>query len=80
MGRVGRNAAACGTRFEVSGWRVGWSGVHVASVRIARSAYAPAGMRSFVATLEIPEDAKQRLMDLTPGSYIGAAAQLARAI
>uniref|UniRef100_A0A6T9JJ18 Adenylosuccinate lyase n=1 Tax=Haptolina ericina TaxID=156174 RepID=A0A6T9JJ18_9EUKA len=39
-----------------------------------------AGMRSFVATLEIPEDAKQRLMDLTPGSYIGAAAQLARAI
>ena len=35
------------------------------------------GMRAFVETLEIPEDAKQRLRALTPASYIGAAAALA---
>ena len=38
------------------------------------------GMQAFVQTLEIPDDAKQRLLKLTPGSYIGAAAKLARAI
>ena len=35
------------------------------------------GMRAFVETLEIPEAAKQRLRELTPASYIGAAAKLA---
>jgi adenylosuccinate lyase len=39
-----------------------------------------AGMRAFVQTLEIPEDAKTRLLELTPGSYIGEAAKLARAV
>ena len=39
-----------------------------------------AGMRAFVSTLEIPADAKQRLMDLTPASYIGKAAELAKAV
>jgi len=38
------------------------------------------GMRSFVETLELPADAKARLMALTPGSYIGEAAKLAKAI
>ena len=38
------------------------------------------GMRAFVQGLEIPDDAKQRLMQLTPGSYIGEAAKLAKAI
>lgn len=36
------------------------------------------GMRAFVETLEIPADAKKRLMELTPASYIGAAAKLAK--
>ncbi|NQZ57519.1 MAG: adenylosuccinate lyase [Lentisphaeraceae bacterium] len=31
-------------------------------------------MQEFVAKLEIPEDDKQRLIDMTPGSYIGNAA------
>jgi adenylosuccinate lyase len=31
------------------------------------------GMRAFVETLEIPEDSKQRLMELTPATYIGNA-------
>jgi adenylosuccinate lyase len=31
------------------------------------------GMREFVATLDIPEDSKARLMELTPASYIGNA-------
>ena len=31
------------------------------------------GMREFVATLDMPEESKQRLMDLTPASYIGNA-------
>ena len=39
-----------------------------------------AGMQAFVQTLDIPDDAKQRLLALTPASYIGAAAKLARAI
>merc|ERR1719310_1505642 len=38
------------------------------------------GMRAFVETLEIPADAKERLMELTPGTYIGAAAKLAREV
>ena len=38
-----------------------------------------AAMRSFVEGLvELPEDARQRLLDLTPASYIGLAGQLAR--
>ena len=36
------------------------------------------GMRAFVQTLEIPADAKERLLALTPGSYIGEAAKLAK--
>ena len=36
------------------------------------------GMRTFVQKLEIPDDAKKRLLELTPGSYIGEAAKLAR--
>lgn len=39
-----------------------------------------AGMKAFVQGLEIPEDAKNRLLALTPGSYIGHAAKLAREI
>ena len=35
-------------------------------------------MREFVAGLDLPEDAKTRLLALTPGSYVGLAAQLAR--
>jgi len=38
------------------------------------------GMRAFVETLDIPTDAKQRLLELTPARYIGVAAELARKI
>ncbi len=37
-------------------------------------------MQEFVATLEIPQDAKQRLMQMTPASYIGNAVKQAKAI
>jgi adenylosuccinate lyase len=37
-----------------------------------------ASMREFIAGLELPQDAKQRLLAMTPGSYIGLAEQLAR--
>ena len=37
-------------------------------------------MRQFIGSLALPEDAKQRLLDLTPGTYTGLAAQLAKAI
>ena len=37
-------------------------------------------MREFIATLELPADARQRLLDMTPGSYSGLAERLARAI
>ena len=35
-------------------------------------------IRSFISSLEIPEDAKARLMALTPATYIGKARELAR--
>uniref|UniRef100_A0A7S4BEL0 Adenylosuccinate lyase n=2 Tax=Chrysotila carterae TaxID=13221 RepID=A0A7S4BEL0_CHRCT len=38
------------------------------------------GMRKFVESLEIPQDAKERLLALTPANYLGHAAALARAI
>ncbi|MDX1455649.1 MAG: adenylosuccinate lyase, partial [Gammaproteobacteria bacterium] len=37
-------------------------------------------MRAFVDKLDLPEDAKKRLMDMTPASYIGIAAKLAKDI
>ena len=37
-------------------------------------------MRDFIAALELPAEDRQRLMDMTPSSYTGAAEQLAKAI
>jgi adenylosuccinate lyase len=37
-------------------------------------------MREFIVGLDLPADAKQRLLDMTPGSYIGLADRLARDI
>jgi len=37
-------------------------------------------MKAFVETLDIPADAKARLMSLTPATYVGCAAQLAKEI
>jgi adenylosuccinate lyase len=36
------------------------------------------GLQTFIAGLAIPEEAKQRLMHLTPATYIGRAGDLAR--
>jgi adenylosuccinate lyase len=38
------------------------------------------GLREFIAKLPLPEDARQRLLDMTPSSYIGKAAELAKRI
>ena len=43
--------------------------------RISREA-----LQDFVRGLDIPDDARQRLLDMTPGSYVGNAAEQARAI
>ena len=37
-------------------------------------------LREFIATLEIPAPARQALLDLTPGGYVGLAADLARRV
>ncbi|MBS0215692.1 MAG: adenylosuccinate lyase [Proteobacteria bacterium] len=37
-------------------------------------------LRAFIAQLDLPADARQRLMELTPASYIGDAAELARKV
>jgi adenylosuccinate lyase len=37
-------------------------------------------MQGFIANLEIPEAEKQRLLTMTPGSYIGMAAELAKRV
>ncbi len=39
-----------------------------------------AAMRTFIATLALPDDVRQRLLDMTPASYTGLAEQLARSI
>jgi len=39
-----------------------------------------ASMRDFIASLDLPEDAKSRLLAMTPGSYTGLAERLARDI
>ena len=39
-----------------------------------------ASMRAFIGTLDLPADAKQRLLDMTPGSYTGLAGRLASGI
>jgi adenylosuccinate lyase len=39
-----------------------------------------AAMRQFIGSLSLPEADKKRLLELTPGSYIGKAAELARKI
>lgn len=39
-----------------------------------------ASMREFIASLELPAADKQRLMNMTPGSYVGLAERLAREI
>lgn len=40
----------------------------------------PAALREFIGGLAIPEEAKQRLLAMTPASYIGRAAELARGV
>ena len=35
-------------------------------------------MREFIGGLDLPGEAKQRLLDMTPASYTGRAEQLAR--
>ena len=37
-------------------------------------------LETFIATLDIPDDARQRLLDLAPTDYVGVAAELARDI
>jgi len=37
-------------------------------------------LRAFIGTLELPEDAKRRLLELTPAGYTGLAARLARSV
>jgi adenylosuccinate lyase len=37
-------------------------------------------LHAFIAGLSIPDDAKRRLLDLTPWSYTGLAATLARKV
>lgn len=39
-----------------------------------------ASMRAFIGGLDVPADAKQRLLEITPGSYTGHAERLAREI
>ena len=39
-----------------------------------------ASMREFVQSLDLPEDARQRLVALTPAGYVGLAAELARKV
>ena len=37
-------------------------------------------MREFIATLDLPAVDKQRLLEMTPGSYTGLAKQLAQTV
>ncbi|MBS2520538.1 adenylosuccinate lyase, partial [Salmonella enterica subsp. enterica serovar 1,4,[5],12:i:-] len=37
-------------------------------------------IQAFIGTLELPEEEKARLMEMTPGNYIGKAVELAQRI
>jgi adenylosuccinate lyase len=37
-------------------------------------------IQAFIATLELPDDEKARLMAMTPGNYIGKAIELAKRV
>jgi adenylosuccinate lyase len=45
-----------------------------------RSGMTADAIRAFVASLALPDDAKQRLLALTPATYVGLAETLARRI
>ena len=45
-----------------------------------KAGLTPADLRDFIEGLAIPADARQRLLAMTPASYIGAAAELARKV
>jgi adenylosuccinate lyase len=45
-----------------------------------RTGMTPESLRTFIETLALPEDAKARLLALTPATYIGLAESLARRI
>jgi adenylosuccinate lyase len=38
------------------------------------------GLREFITDLALPDDAKQRLLAMTPRSYVGLAVELARTV
>jgi len=39
---------------------------------------SPEALHALIRSLNIPDEDKQRLLDMTPASYIGKAAELAR--
>jgi adenylosuccinate lyase len=45
-----------------------------------KAGLTPADLKDFIEGLAIPADARQRLLAMTPASYIGAAAELARKV
>jgi len=45
-----------------------------------RTGMARESLREFIATLALPDDAKARLLALTPGTYVGLAAALSRRV
>jgi adenylosuccinate lyase len=45
-----------------------------------RSGMTPEAIRAFVASLALPDDARRRLLALTPAGYVGLAGELAKRI
>ena len=59
--------------------RVGYENAYERLKDLTRGAgITQAGIQAFIADLELPEDDKQRLLDLTPATYIGLASSLVR--
>ena len=56
------------------------AGLHVVTGRAEGKAARKAVPRSSLAGLPLPEEARQRLQQLSPATYIGHAARLAREI
>jgi len=82
---AGRPAAATGHgQVRCAGWWFLAGGIEPGALNdrrlVGKGGINRASLQAFIATLEIPEAEKQRLLQLSPDTYTGKAAELAKRI
>ena len=64
--------------YATSGAELAYGEFGLKALTRGKDGITPETMRAFIANLEIPAEAKDRLMELTPATYIGKAVELAK--